>query len=106
MVWKYNYLNVVSLKNFSKYNKKFGWLNGDDYLKNVAIILKDQFEDGDNLVFRVFGDDFLILSKIKNKIHLNAFSLLDDSIVEIKFDSYFLLETNICTLKDINKFVI
>lgn len=104
IIEEYNYLNVVSLKNFSKYNKKFGWLNGDDYLKNVAIILKDQFEDGDNLVFRVFGDDFLILSKIKHKIDLNAFSLLDDSIVEIKFDSYFLLETNICTLKDINKF--
>jgi putative nucleotidyltransferase with HDIG domain len=99
----YNYLNVLSLKNFSMFNKKNGWLSGDDYLKNVAIILKNIFLDSDNLIFRIFGDDFLILSKIKHNIDLDDFSLLDDSIIKIKFTSYLLLERSISTLKDINK---
>lgn len=99
----YEYFNILSLKNFSFYNKKYGWLEGDGYLKNVAIILKEIFPKPDNSIFRVFGDDFIILSKNKNNINLEEFSLLDDKIVKIVFTSYLIVELNINTLKDINK---
>ncbi len=100
---EYNYFHVLSLKNFSEYNKKFGWIEGDRYLKNVATILKDLFLDSDNLIFRVFGDDFVILTKDKNTIDLENFSILDDEIVKIKLVSHFIVDLDIRILKDIDK---
>lgn len=99
----YDYFNVLSLKNFSEYNKKFGWIEGDRYLKNVATILKDLLLESNNLIFRVFGDDFVILTKNKNTIDLNNFSILDDNIVKIRLESYLVVDLNINTLKDIDK---
>ena len=93
----------LSLKNFSEYNKKFGWIEGDRYLKNVATILKDLFIDSDNLIFRVFGDDFVVLTKDKNTIDLENFSILDDEIVKIKLVSHFIVDLDIHILKDIDK---
>lgn len=103
IIENYSYLNILSLKNFSLYNKKNGWLCGDDYLKNVAVILKELFEEPENHIFRVFGDDFIILSENKHDIDLSAFTLLDDTIVKITFVSHFLLDINITDIKDINK---
>ena len=100
---EYNYFHVLSLKNFSEYNKKFGWIEGDRYLKNVATILKDLFIDSDNLIFRVFGDDFVVLTKDKNTIDLENFSILDDEIVKIKLVSHFIVDLDIHILKDIDK---
>ena len=100
---EYNYFHVLSLKNFSEYNKKFGWIEGDRYLKNVATILKDLFIDSDNLIFRVFGDDFVVLTKDKNTIDLENFSILDDEIVKIKLVSHFIVDLDIRILKDIDK---
>lgn len=40
------------------YNKKHGWLSGDDFLKNIAIILKKLFQEPENQIFRVFRDEF------------------------------------------------
>ena len=100
---EYNYFHVLSLKNFSEYNKKFGWIEGDRYLKNVATILKDLFLDSDNLIFRVFGDDFVVLTKDKNTIDLENFSILDDEIVKIKLVSHFIVDLDIHILKDIDK---
>ena len=100
---EYNYFHVLSLKNFSEYNKKFGWIEGDRYLKNVATILKDLFIDSDNLVFRVFGDDFVVLTKDKNTIDLENFSILDDEIIKIKLVSHFIVDLDIHILKDIDK---
>ena len=91
------------IKNFSEYNKKYGWIEGDRYLKNVATILKDLLLESNNLIFRVFGDDFVILTKNKNTIDLNNFSILDDDIVKIRLESYLVVDLNINTLKDINK---
>lgn len=99
----YEYFNILSLKNFSSYNKKYGWLEGDAYLKNIATILKNIFSKPDSLIFRIFGDDFIILSKNKNKINLEEFSLLDHSIIKIEFVSHLIIELKISTMRDIHK---
>ena len=61
------------------------------------------FLDSDNLIFRVFGDDFVILTKDKNTIDLENFSILDDEIVKIKLVSHFIVDLDIHILKDIDK---
>ena len=51
----------IYLHNFTKYNKKYGWSSGDIMLKKFAKELENM--DENNLVFRVYGDDFIILNK-------------------------------------------
>jgi len=66
---KYHYMGVIFIHHFSTYNKKYGWASGDRFLKELAEELKDYFSD--DVVFRVFGDDFVILSK--NEIEIEKF---------------------------------
>lgn len=58
---EYKYLVMFSLKNFSGYNKANGWTEGDALLSGFATVLYENNQD--SLVFRIFGDDFVILSK-------------------------------------------
>ena len=76
-VYNQNYLDVVLTKNiynysynamllffihgFSKFNISHGWAKGDGVLKEFAQILNTHFDE--DLVFRIFGDDFAVLSK-------------------------------------------
>ena len=54
-------MNVILLHNFSKYNKSYGWKQGDKLLRNVVEKLQSILENG--YVFRIHGDDFAILNK-------------------------------------------
>ena len=53
--------NIIDLKDFSFINDKYGWKVGNDVLINTAKILSKTFNDA--LIFRIFGDDFAIISK-------------------------------------------
>ncbi len=57
----YKYMEIFSVKNFSAYNKECGWKAGDLFLSDFAHILYENNQD--SLVFRVFGDDFVVLSE-------------------------------------------
>ena len=58
-IYKYS----VSLHNFSAYNKKFSWQKGDEFLQQFAHFLKNLYLK--QIIFRVEGDDFLIMSEEK-----------------------------------------
>jgi len=57
------YIYTIELKNFSKYNKKYGWKMGDKFLVQFSDYLKNLFLD--SIVFRIEGDDFLVSSSVK-----------------------------------------
>ena len=57
------YFYSIKLHNFSEFNRKYGWSEGDKFLISFAKYLKKMFAE--NLIFRVEGDDFLILSESK-----------------------------------------
>jgi len=63
------YIYDIALHNFSKYNKEFSWQEGDKFLIAFASFINNL--DKKSLVFRVEGDDFMILSEVKleNIIH-------------------------------------
>lgn len=67
----YSKLYFIEFNNFNEYNKKFGWEKGDDFLKTIAEYLNKK--DEDSLVFRVQGDDFVILSETLLEINLDNF---------------------------------
>ena len=58
---EYKYMEIFSIKNFSMYNKEHGWKAGDEFLKSFSHTLCQS--NLDDLVFRVFGDDFVVLSR-------------------------------------------
>jgi len=81
------YRNVcfLSLKNFTAYNKNYGWDMGNELLIAFSNQLKSTFEG--SLLFRVKGDDFIIISSynattIKNKV--KNISLTREQMISIK----------------------
>lgn len=50
----------VQLHHMKHYNERFGYKCGDDALKEVALRMRVLFNS--SLVFRVFGDDFIVLN--------------------------------------------
>ena len=75
-------INMMYLHNFSQYNKKHGWNDGDKLLKKFAELLKEI--NNSNFIFRVYGDDFITLNREK-------YYLLD---YRLKLEN-FLLDTGI-----------
>ena len=73
-------LYKIKLHNFSEYNKVFSWEDGDELLNEYAKFLKQKFQD--SILFRVEGDDFLIVSKQEldmdeDDLSIGSFSKLD-----------------------------
>jgi|GEM_PF-1159608 len=56
---RYRCLNLVFIKGMNDYNHRFGWAKGDALLRAFATFLKQTLPDA--LLFRVYGDDFIIL---------------------------------------------
>lgn len=72
---KYVCINVLYLHNFGSYNEKYGWVEGDKFLNKFVDILIEKFPS--TLVFRVYGDDFILLGKADLKININKLEQLD-----------------------------
>jgi len=92
----YHYLYKLSIKNFSAYNKKYGWKEGDEVLKNLASFVQKLFPDA--MVFRYHGDEFLILLENYEKLHesqISSFSA-EYSLINVTIEGF--------DSKDISKF--
>ncbi len=60
-VMQYTFLYTLAIHNFTKFNRELSWENGDILLSAIAKLLSSFY--GANKVFRVKGDDFIIISK-------------------------------------------
>lgn len=60
---EYKNMVVFSINNFSHYNKKHGWKEGDKLLSSFANALEKHLSNA--IIFRVFGDDFVVMSEGK-----------------------------------------
>ncbi|MCX6052303.1 MAG: response regulator [Campylobacterales bacterium] len=117
-VYNQNYLEIVLMKNsyekefktmdilflnhFSTYNKQSGWDKGDTFLHVLALSLNEYFKN--SLVFRIFGDDFVVLSKEKVDLaglNRGLDTLMQDTCIEYKFKSVDLETTKIETVAQI-----
>ena len=85
----YKSINVIFLHNFNNYNRKHSWSHGNDLLKQIAAFLSEEYKDA--LVFRIHGDDFIILSKERLNVNLqNLKNLppLENSLLGISISYY------------------
>jgi putative nucleotidyltransferase with HDIG domain len=89
------YTYDIKLRHFSKYNKKYGWNKGDQFLIDFSNYLLSL--DDENLVFRVEGDDFMIIStkKIDNLISkIEDYPHFKDSMVRCNIEETFVEDVN------------
>lgn len=97
-------LNLVSLKNFSSINDRLGWRAGDELLKNTVELLKSLFKDG--LVFRIYGDDFIMLFEQHVEID-TAMTRVSDYLhqhgVDVSFYHVNLAEKNINDVEELHQ---
>ena len=56
----YDEMLILFIHDFSRYNERFGWEEGDAMLRRIAMALLKSLTDV--LVFRIHGDDFAVLS--------------------------------------------
>lgn len=101
----FNFMSVISLKNFSEYNKENGWKNGDKLLTEVASLLSEHFPDA--YLFRVFGDDFVMMSEEnykEEKIKDALGDLLAQHQLKYQVDIINLQDQDISMLSEIETF--
>ena len=85
------YLYSIKLNNFTHYNKKYSWAKGNKFLLEFANYIDDLYKDA--IVFRIEGDDFLILSEkeLTNiEADISTCSVFKDSIVGFKIFSEYI----------------
>jgi putative nucleotidyltransferase with HDIG domain len=80
-------LTVIELNHFSSYNDKYGWKNGNQFLKDFASYLKDAFSEA--TIFRCRGNDFVLIFKEHYDVKAKAFTQFsDENIIEYKLKHY------------------
>jgi GGDEF domain-containing protein len=98
----YHYISAVFIENFSQYNEKFNWKAGDNFLCNVADSLKLMYPN--SLVFRIYGDDFLLLSKSPLELNVKTLEALQgvkESEIIFNVKMYNLDQNNINNFHDL-----
>jgi len=99
-------INTVYLNNFGQYNKNHGWDSGDKLLKQFAKAIISI--DGEALVFRVYGDDFVILSKkhCDIKEYIATFEeVLDGTGITAKYKHLDIGESQTLSLSELDELI-
>lgn len=97
-------LNIVYLKNFTSFNHKHGWNAGDDFLHKFTKELQKLFEGFK--IFRIFGDDFVVLHQDHHDIKvetINALEIFVGTGVYCELKHYDLTKDNINHYKKIHE---
>lgn len=99
---KYRYIHMISVHNLNSFNIKYGWLEGNKYLKNVAQNLQKMFDE--ILLFRIYGDDFLILSAKELKLDKYALkAFIKKAKITFETTKYDIVKHKIFSLHDFKK---
>ncbi|QKI89397.1 HD domain-containing phosphohydrolase [Thiomicrorhabdus xiamenensis] len=76
--FQFKHAKLVCLHGFAELNQHAGWLKGNEVLKSVAEYLMGLEEEA--IVFRVMGDDFVILSPAD--LHLDTEELVENTAMK------------------------
>lgn len=72
---EYDCINVFYLHNFTQYNQKHGWAEGNKVLSSLVDYLSEHYPS--SMIFRLHGDDFILLNKNHTEIDMNQFDGLE-----------------------------
>lgn len=97
-------LNIIYIRKFTTYNKKHGWSEGDVFLSHFASYLKSKFKDSQ--IFRIFGDDFIIVNNIHQEVdidEINDLKLLRVNDLKCELKHLNLQENHITSYKELQE---
>jgi len=97
-------INVIYLHNFTQYNAKYGWAEGDKLLETFADKLNTL--NLSDFVFRIYGDDFIVLVKKHEHKYLNLENLeekLKDTGVSIIHKHFDIQASHIHSFEDLER---
>lgn len=98
-------LHLINIKNFTSYNQKHGWSEGDVLLTNFSTYLESEFSNFQ--IFRIFGDDFALLNTVHQEIDIdkiNALPLLSENDLYCEYNHIDLPKTEIISYKDLQSY--
>jgi PAS domain S-box-containing protein/putative nucleotidyltransferase with HDIG domain len=93
---KYECCNFIKLHNMGKYNTQNGWNKGNELLMKVSEKLQE-FADREH-IYRVYGDDFIILNEEHIDININTINNWDfikDSCITVDLKHFHLKDIHI-----------
>ena len=96
------YIDFFLLNNFAQYNKKQGWSKGSMLLAEFAKYLQHTFKD--SLIFRIHGDDFVVLHNQETAVEKSFYmelEMMKGSGVTIQHSSVRTLDERICSFKEL-----
>jgi putative nucleotidyltransferase with HDIG domain len=97
-------LNILYLRNFSHYNHQYGWNAGDIFLQNFAAYLQKEFSDF--RIFRIFGDDFVLLHQTHQAVDIkkiNNLELFKETGIHCELKHYDLKDNNVNHYKELQE---
>ena len=97
-------INIIYLHNFNQYNKNNSWAEGDKLLAKFATTLNG-INDSD-YVFRVYGDDFIVLNveHFDMQEHIDKLEdVLKDTGMSLTWEHYDIEEEKIKNMADLEK---
>lgn len=102
----YTHAYLFELKSLSLFNYLHGWNAGNTLLKEIVTRIKQLFQS--SLIFRVFGDDFVLISQ--NSCHLDFNDVLNQlshglSPVTIHINSFSLEDVSLTTWEDFEPYL-
>ncbi|MFK5894912.1 MAG: response regulator [Pseudomonadota bacterium] len=93
---EYECIHIIYLHNFSAYNNQKGWNQGDELLKSFSFYLQTSYPH--SLVFRVHGDDFIVLNAKHldiDKEAIHKLQLLTEASISVSFEHHNLIKEDI-----------
>lgn len=99
-------LHILYINNFTAYNQRHGWSEGDQFLRKLSTYLQSAFSD--SKIFRVFGDDFVILHHMHQEIDadaLNALPLLRDNDLSCTHRHLDMEKSTVGSLKELKEII-
>jgi len=100
-------VNTIYMHNFSTYNEKHGWAKGDLFLRKFAEGLMDRFPH--SFVFRIHGDDFVIIAKSHTDISLEDMmqdEAFKESGITLSYKHVDLRQNNISNLHELEMLIL
>jgi len=102
--FQYSCLHAIFLHHFTQYNKKQGWEEGDNLLKLIGKVIQKTSQNG--LVFRLYGDDFILINKNHYSLETKVASIekvLQNTGIVMTYQHLNLDKENIQSLSELEK---
>lgn len=102
---KRKYISLVLTHNFASYNNVHGWGKGNLYLQKIVKFLKNYSDDV--LVFRVHGNDFVVISDNNIEIDMSLFiyNMAEENKITFTYKGLDSVKDTVDSFSDLEKYM-